>query len=107
MNPDWQPVLTLVLTVLIGAFLGSPFVNAIKVLFKLEDKQALACVLVVSLFLSVLEACLEGVFRNLTPTEVYQNFPVYWTAIVSGSMVYYRLLKTSDGPFGRGWLLKE
>lgn len=100
---SWQDILKLVIMV-VAAAAGSPVTQALKNLFKIEDRWALIVTGAISAVFAVVEMWLSGVLRFSDITV--ESFPASFFAVFSVATVYYAWLKNSPTFFGKKALLK-
>lgn len=99
----WQDLFKLVIMAA-TAIAGAPITQVLKNWLKVKDKTALLLALAVSAVVAVAEMWLSGklVFSDIT----LNNFPAVFSAVFAVATVYYNMLKDSDTPFGKKFLLK-
>lgn len=101
---QWRDIFTVIIGLIVAA-LGAPITQFLKNLFGFSEKAALALSVVVAVGVAVLELFLTG---QLTGESFsIDNLPQAFFLVYSVTAIYYGLLKTSDGFFGRGLLLKR
>lgn len=101
---SYREIFTIVLGLLIAA-LGSPITQFLKNKLGWSEKAGVMVTIVVAGVVALLEIFLSGQL-NLGDLTL-ETFPQVFFMVFSIASIYYGLLKSTAGFFGRGALLKE